>query len=583
MFDNFTKIIELDEITQHSEPSVQIVRPGEYNKLAHVKTASEALDYIQNVKPVQDKTVILVLAMTAGEFYGGNRNGDGWSERPMQIGSTKITEDEVLPKHYKTFETMANVFKHHVNKDPNKKIGDVLKAFYNWPMHRVELLLALDNNKDVDTIERIERDEFPAVSMGCRIAYDVCNICGNKAPNRSHYCDHAKYELGRYRPNGKQVLVWNPSPRFFDISIVRRPADRIGFMMKKVAEHPAEIRSSAELGEYVTELQGKMSAARKISVMNKVIDGNTVARKGEDGELNITPEYAEQVSFPSASTLDPLDDSVIRELVRHRPAEVFSTLASMGIFLTTPEFLKFFVWKYAPEANIPWQTIDRAIALQGTIFDVLAHNPELVESIQNTSFLDMDPSNISPLLTEKLEPLLEKRSLFDPYMRNRLIDHTLQKTAFWGKRERPGPGQGYWDTLEVNVPASGQKYKTTRGAMLQAKEETPSNVEMALHNIFGSGALLSGAYRSMGGSPVSKARERAYYAKAYGLQPRATTGETVPMNAPMVRIASVQLARDKQLCKQANLLEEYKNINVTPFYDASFDKVASWLGKITCS
>ncbi len=577
MSNDFTKIIELDEITRHSEPSMQIVRPGEFNKLAHVKTASEALDYIKHVKPIPGKTIILMLAMTAGEYYGGNRNGDGWSEHPMQIGPTKITEDQVLPKHYKTFETMANVFKHHINKDPAKRIGDVMKAFYNWPMHRVELLLALDNKNAEDVVERIERDEFPAGSMGCRIPYDVCNICGNKAPNRSQYCDHARYELGRYRPNGKQIIVWNPSPRFFDISIVRRPADRIGFMMKKVAEHPYEVRSSAELGEYVTGLQDKMAIARKLSVMNKIINGDTVASKDDDGDLSVTKEYTKNVASPAAETLAPLGDDVIHSMIRQRPAEVFSTLTSMGIFLTTPEFLKFFVWKYAPGVKLPEDAIDRAIALQGSVFNILANNPPLIESIQNTSFLDISPENINNDLLEQLQPLVEKRSLFDPHLRSRLVDRTLQKSA------ELAPGQGYWDTLEVSDPGTGQRYKTTRGEKLRAEADIPSSMGMALHNIFGSGTLLSGAYRSLGGKPISRAQQNAYYSNAYGLQPRSMSGETVPLNASMVRLASVQLARDKQLCKQASLFEEYRNLDLASMYNASFDGVATWLGKLTCS
>ena len=62
----FPKIIELDELSPHDEPYIQLVRPGEYNRLGHVKTANEALDYIKHVKPIPNKTVILMLAMTAG-------------------------------------------------------------------------------------------------------------------------------------------------------------------------------------------------------------------------------------------------------------------------------------------------------------------------------------------------------------------------------------------------------------------------------------------------------------------------------------------------------------------------------------
>ena len=171
----FSKLIQLDELSPEGEPTIQIVRPGDL-KVPWVKCASEAMDYITHVKPVQGKTIILVIAVSAYEFYGGNNNGDGWNERPMIIGSTRITEDEVLPKHYKSFETDGNVFFHHVNKDPVKKVGDVLKAFYHWPMHRVELLL--------EQVTRLERDD---TTGGDRNFFARLRVSSNARTLLTHY------------------------------------------------------------------------------------------------------------------------------------------------------------------------------------------------------------------------------------------------------------------------------------------------------------------------------------------------------------------------------------------------------------
>ena len=70
--------------------------------------------------------------MGASEFYGPNRNGDAFRESE-------------LIKTHKTFETNAHVYKSHVNKDPAKSYGKVVKSFYNPDMHRVELILEIDN------------------------------------------------------------------------------------------------------------------------------------------------------------------------------------------------------------------------------------------------------------------------------------------------------------------------------------------------------------------------------------------------------------------------------------------------------
>ena len=480
----FPKLIELGELSKYGEPTIQIVRPHEFNKLAHVKTASEALDYIKNVKPMPNKTIILVLAMTAGEFYGFNRNGDGWSERPMQIGKTIIGPAEVLPKHYQSFENNANVFRHHINKDPEKRIGQVLKAFYNWLMHRVELLLALDNKQAEDVVQEIENGKFPAVSMGCKVKYDVCSICGNCAPSRKEYCDHARYQLGDTLSNGKTVGVWNPSPKFFDISAVRRPADKLGFTMKKVADI-SEIRSGAELGEYVAEASRKVANLRKLSLIQKVLNGSITTAKTDNGATREIKQFNDSVATPAAANMPPMDDATIRQLIAYRPAEVLSTLASMGILLTTPEFIKYFVWKFAPNIDIPEEYLDRAVAAQHQVFAVLAENPELLDHMEETGCLELSPENINQALAEKMSSWIEKRS------QNR--DWLIKRALFGLRQTTKDPTTGYtpgdYDMVSVRDPNTGKEYQTTKSV---ARRTEGLAKQHQLGQILGGGALLAG-------------------------------------------------------------------------------------------
>lgn len=480
MYDYLPKIIELDDLSPQGEPTIQIVRPGEYNKFYHVKTASEALDYIKTVKPIPGKTIILVLAMTAGEYYSCNRNGDAWHEKPTLVaGKVPLTQEQSLPNNYKTFETHATVFRHHLNKDKANGIGQVLKAFYNWPMHRVELLLALDNRKAEDVVERINNGEFVACSMGCKIPWDCCNICGNKAPSRSQYCDHARYNLGEILSNGKRVFVWNPSPTFFDISIVRRPADRIAFMMKKVAG-AYEVRSSAELGERVEDLRGKIANLNKISLINKVVSGQVEASKTDDGEVKELQSFGDSVARPAVQSMPPIDDETIRSLIVHHPAEVLSTLSSMGIFFTTPEFLKYFVWKMDPSVQIPQKALDRAVAAQAGMLDALAHNPELLEEIEGMGFLDISPEHVRPEIQEKMSSWVEKRAQFGDYIYRHYVPYVLKGY----------PTRGNWDLVEAQDPRTGRTYQTTRGVANQTEDYL---VESRAKNLLGGGALLGGA------------------------------------------------------------------------------------------
>ena len=412
---DFAKQIQLDEISPEGEPTVQIIRP--YEKLHHVKVASDALDYVKTVKPQPGKTIILVLAMTAGEYYGCNRNGDAWSEGPITAGPTIITPDQVLPKHHKTFED-AHVFRHHINKDPRKALGEILRAFYNWPMHRVELLLSLDNRKAEDIVERIERDEFPAVSMGCKVKYDVCNICGNMAPNRRHYCKHARNFLGIYLPDGRRVWVWNPNPRFFDLSMVRRPADELGFMMKKVADDIPNI-SSAELGEYIANAEQKIANLKKLSIIHKILRGETIATN--DGKtVKVLKKFSDDIARPAAENAPDIDESALKEMSGFRPAELLSSLASKNTLLSLPEFSRLVIWKFQPETDVPDDVLKRAVAILPGIFQILISNPELLTEIEDTGFTEVCSDNVREHITKKFSAALEKRALDDNALYRRL-------------------------------------------------------------------------------------------------------------------------------------------------------------------
>jgi len=124
-----------------------------------VKTAGYSDDvstYVNDLTSCDGKTYALVNALSAGEYYGSNRNGDYFPEK-------------ALKDYHKTFEALGHVYKHHVNKDPQKAMGRVKFASYNNKMHRVELVLELDNIKSAEVIKSLTGGNLPAVSMGCRV------------------------------------------------------------------------------------------------------------------------------------------------------------------------------------------------------------------------------------------------------------------------------------------------------------------------------------------------------------------------------------------------------------------------------
>ena len=196
-----------------------------------IKTASEyhpeIASYIRSAKTIPGKTQVLLTALGAGEYWGANSNGDWFGEDSLAHPGEDYG--------YRTF-LKAHAFKHHVNKDPAASYGDVTVAVYNPIFHRVELIIVLDNAKSGDLIDKINNGEYPSWSMGAKLPYDVCSVCGNKARTRAEYCDHLRYYMGRLDPaTGKLVYAINPNPKFFDISYVFIGADKIAKTLKKVA------------------------------------------------------------------------------------------------------------------------------------------------------------------------------------------------------------------------------------------------------------------------------------------------------------------------------------------------------------
>lgn len=268
-----TKIIDLGSmVSDTGEPRVRVIKDG------LIKTAStEIQQFWDSMQPDTQSSFLWVIGVSAREFYGCNNNGDAFDEAD-------------LIKTHNRFVDTAHVFMQHVNKDPAKSIGKPVFSWYNDIMHRVELILRIDKNaaNSAAIVAKIENGDPIFVSMGCTVDYDVCSICGNAAKTRREYCDHLRYNMRKILPDGRQVYALNPNPKFFDISIVARPADPTAFTLDKRASYGVsygDLRAetiSAELGEQSEDFSTKLAALRKISDIVKRVDGQVVDAKNNE-------------------------------------------------------------------------------------------------------------------------------------------------------------------------------------------------------------------------------------------------------------------------------------------------------------
>ncbi len=506
------KIIELPERFATGEPTVMVV--AHWNGSRHIlekaanyrpqgvvaKYASEAFDYVSTVTPRDGETMILVNALGTFETYDDNRNGDGFNEVPYMVGVKPrcqceecsrrdvskgwVTADQTVVNHYKSFEKHGGIYQHHVNKDPAKSLGRVERAFFNTYMKRVELLLAIRNSLAPDWISEIEAGIYAPVSMGCHVRYDVCANCGHYAPTRKEYCEHLKWEMRKIDPvTGCRNCALNPSPRFFDISKVFRPADPQGFMMKKVAD-VYEIRGSLDLGEKIALFEEKQATIGKLSEIQKVLVGEiSMAKLSPEQEMLRT--YRKTMMRDALANMEPAGPSEISAMSEHSLPEVSSTLAAKSAGLTTSEFFAV-MYKRAGFGTPDPELLDRAVALQPLVTAVFTRYPDIAEKIG--SLVIPRPELVRPDLTAKLGRWLEKRSTMGDFLTHQMAESGLPGTQ--GLRDREPPRT---DVLYVTDPNTGERYTTTRGAAMAAHDEE-QKANLMRH--VGGTLLLSGAYRA---------------------------------------------------------------------------------------
>lgn len=234
----FVKTID-PQAWNFDQPPLELIKAavsGGATDLQHfIKRAGHYLgETLRRLEFPKDELPAHLIAVGATEYYGPNRNADGFREA-------------VCKQYGQTFKKYARFYRNHRNKDPKISYGVVKEALYNPDMHRIELIVGINktaaaaqrngNLYDPSLVERLLSDRPVGVSMACRVAHDVCSWCGNKARNRNEYCDSHNCTGGGLKKNAGAVLACghilhadNPQPQFFDISEVTRPADRTAYI-----------------------------------------------------------------------------------------------------------------------------------------------------------------------------------------------------------------------------------------------------------------------------------------------------------------------------------------------------------------
>ncbi len=291
-----------------------------------------------------------VIAMSDGNHYGTNMNGDWFDEdeliglqSPQEAVKNAGANAGVPIPRYKTFED-AKFFQHHDNTQMSPFYGDVPLAVWNDVMKRVELIIRIFRQVMSDIpgscagpqiAMQIDNGGYFTVSMGCRIHHEQCMYCGNENEFVSQRCDCLRNRMNEIMPDGKLVGAKNYGMRFFDISKVTVPADPIAFSMGKVASYqeavgflPRLLQNHAiDISEEVIH---KLGWRRKWAEMDKQIPGDSSTLSDipvdecpqvQDSPVEFAPSELQQMVEDCGGDIDT----------------AIATLTSLGVVLSPTE------------------------------------------------------------------------------------------------------------------------------------------------------------------------------------------------------------------------------------------------------
>lgn len=450
------------------------------------KTAGEyhpqVAQYIRTAKPIPGKTQVLLTALGAGEFWGQNANGDYFPAESLYHQGQDYG--------FETFVTMARVYKHHINKDPKRSYGHVALSVYNEAYKRVELIIVMDNATCPDEVQKLNNGEPVEFSMGCKIPWDECNICGNRAPKVEYYCEHLKYYLNRVAPGtGKVAYAINRKPKFFDISIVIIGADRTAKSLLKVAHSNAPVMGSA-----MAHQLAEKEAADKIAEIEKKIPANTAP--GSQDNLDALVRAIPLVKALEKNIPTPQLDMMAKN---YSLQDIVSTLTAMGIILKPQEFQRVLLMKggNAELAN--------ELDSKGICFD-----PEMCEpSEEHEKVLGLSTARFNPEILRLMTNMISDRSYAAPHLVKRIMiiektasDQTPRLPIFFDSNKHDIDARPKLGILPIMMLASGlyaalakkaPEYATTRMGELVAKNPglaaaLAASVPMLFNSVMGEGA-----------------------------------------------------------------------------------------------
>lgn len=414
------------------------------------KTASPTLlpsvsKYIEGLRPRDNAQYVLVNALGAGEWWGANINADFFSEEALIHAPDDWTGNPLLDRikakdwsyGFPTFYQAAP-YAHHKNKDASRAFGEIELALWNPHMKRVELVVRVDKDKcerfgGSGIWDKLHAGQFVDVSMGSKVGFDLCSICTDwklyndavatfnpktqRNPGeavllahkqnpirglsitRKDYCSDMLKSMNKIFSDGRKVFVFNPFPRFFDISFVFIGADKTAKVMMKIA-------SEGKAYWFLSSAEAAEKLGYKDETLEKIASSKIAKEKESEITKYILPSQFASKAIPILAQNEKELPSNLLDTMGNLPiAQALSTSAGLGILLRPKEFQR--------------------IVLTGMghshIADDLDHKEIVFPESQERSPISMGPQFFSPSLARLLFPFLQQRSVLGPFIEQRVL------------------------------------------------------------------------------------------------------------------------------------------------------------------
>jgi len=471
------KVCQFRARREQGERLVEVFQPGDMEKAAAFFSKSaapmlpEVQTYLEKLTPSPNRIYVLVNALGAGEFWGSNINGDYFPEASL------IHKGPVYG--YETFYS-AFPYKHHVNKDPSRSFGKVELSAWNEAMKRVELVVMIDRELAArfgatDICDKLDHGQFPDVSMGCKVPYDLCSVCldwskyreaqstfdptrhrsvgvavlefHKKNPirglsvTRNDYCEHLKNLLNKILGDGRKVYAINDYPRFFDISFVFIGADKTAKVMAKLASAHAggskyvvvpswQVAEDLGYQQPATEKDFEKAAsalpspviqikeaAVKLSgieaVLAKLREKRASHAKGAEIIKEVVPTQFGGKAVPLEETSRPdIPTEVLDQMGKCPLGDAISTPTTMGMILKPHEFQRITI------IHIGKKPLADKLDEEGKVF---------APTDSTDTSVPVGSEHFSDVIKKLLLPLLEERSFLEPIATRRAIRVTISK------------------------------------------------------------------------------------------------------------------------------------------------------------